>query len=90
MSNIKPRNRKQKYIAFRVKETCEYTHSEIKKLFNYDTEYITMGNPKECGYKNNKNMCELINDIINNSNYDLISVSEDAKSITYHFLGYED
>lgn len=90
MSNIKVKNKQKKYIAFRIKETAEYNHDEIKKVFNYDSEFIVKGHPKECGYRSNKNMCGLINDIINNSNYDLISVSEDAKSITYHFLGYED
>ena len=88
MRSIK--TKEKKYIAFRIKEDAKYTHDEIKKLFGYESSFILKGQPRQCGYSNNGNMVALINEIINKSVYDLISVSEDAKSVTYHFIGYED
>ena len=79
----------------RFKNDTAPSYSELSGMFEYEPKcFDIIPKPKKeedyytryaVGWSPSK-IKMIVDDIINNSNYNLICVSEDANSITYHFI----
>lgn len=83
----------EKYYQLRLNEASAYSYNQIlskygvecdfiKKITKDENEKLTIG--FNVGYEQDLITCFL------NQGYDLISVSEDQKSITFHLVTYVD
>lgn len=79
----------KEYTSMRLRENAKISHRYIKTHFKYDSEIIPEDEDLDVGF-NTEKINKLISEILNYSPFDLISVSEDDKSITYHFVGEYD
>lgn len=87
----KYKNDNKKYIQIRIKENTGFSHEGILSKFNVDCDFLKVtdgSNPIVTIGFNTDLQEKLITDFINQG-YDLISVSEDEKSITFHLI-YEE
>jgi len=91
----KTRRNKKSYQCIRFRENTFTSYSELKELFEYEPQcfnIIPKPETNEDYYKKYEvgwtweNVKAIIDDVINNSAYNLICVSEDVNSITYHFI----
>lgn len=60
-------------------------HEELFEKFGYHSDYVKSDEPLEVWFSTSK-IEKLIEDIINNSEFELLSVSEDNTSLRYHFI----
>lgn len=82
---------KKEYILLTFNSSTIINYDYLGKLFNYTPTKILANNEDTItvGWKQPL-IKQIIDDIINNSNTELISVSEDEKNIRYHFIKYSD
>ena len=82
---IKENSEKRKYRMISFLETTSISHDYLFENFGYHSEFIKSGKSMDIGFSKDK-IQNLIEDIINNSNFDLLCISEDEKSFRYHFI----
>lgn len=82
----KERSITRKYVQIRLKESSAFKRSDILAAYGVDCDFLESDDdsPVLIGF-NVKNHEKLVNAFIN-SGWDLISVSEDEKSISFHFI----
>jgi len=74
------------YQMLSIKDNWQISYDSLAKKFNYTPKFIKKGEYFKIIGWNISSVTNLINDIISNSNYKLISVSEDNDYIRYHFV----
>ena len=78
--------KKHDYQMLSIKSNITIGYSDIAKKFNYTPKFLKKGENFEMKSWDIDIVSRLINDIINNSDYKLISVSEDSDYLRYHFV----
>ena len=80
----------RKYKCLRIKEDSIFQKNNLEEKFEYKgkSKIFDERGQFECRF-NNQKIEMIINDIMNNGGWNLISVSEDDKSISYHFVKVE-
>lgn len=87
MEKIKKSN-KIKYIPLRFSSSSPISYNILKEAFEYEpTCFSNKENVFYIDVSYNK-IIPIIEDILNNSKFELNSVSEDERSVTYHFIKY--
>lgn len=91
----KTRKNTKSYQCMRFKNDTATSYSELKAMFEYEPKCFSLiPQPKAeedyytryaVGWSISR-IKIIVDDIINNSDYNLICVSEDANSMTYHFI----
>lgn len=76
---------KRKYRMISFLESTSVSHDYLFENFGYHSEFIKPEKSMDIGFSKEK-IQNLIEDIINNSEFDLLCVSEDEKSFRYHFI----
>ena len=66
--------------------TVAVTHKALHERFGYHSNYVKPGEPLEVWSDSRDKIEKLIEDIINNSEFELLSVSENGTSLRYHFV----
>lgn len=78
--------KEHKYQMLSVKSNISISYAELAKKFEYTPKVLKKGENFEMKSWEIEKVSNLINDIINNSNYTLVSVSEDSEYLRYHFV----
>jgi len=84
---MKRKSYKKEYILLTFNSNTVIDFNALGSTFGYTAKRINGVDTLEVGWKQAW-IKEVIDDIINNSNSELISVSEDEKNIRYHFIRY--
>lgn len=84
---MKRKSYKKEYILLTFNSNTVIDFNTLGSTFGYSAKRIGSENTLEVGWKQAW-IKEIIDDILNNANVDLISVSEDEKNIRYHFIRY--
>ena len=84
---MKRKSYKKEYILLTFNSNTVIDFNNLSSLFGYEAKRIGSGSTLEVGWKQAW-IKMIIDDILNNSNSELISVSEDEKNIRYHFIRY--
>lgn len=75
----------KRYRMMTLNSDIVVTHEALFEKFGYHSDYVKLDEPLEIWYNKDK-IEKLIEDIINNSEFELLSVSEDNTSFRYHFI----
>ena len=79
----------KRYTNIRIKEDTTFKRDYIENKFRYsNSELFDRDGNFICKFYTN-NIEKLINEIMNKGGWNLISVSEDDKSLCYHFIKEE-
>ncbi len=84
---MKRKSYRKEYILLTFNSNTVIDFNALSSTFGYTAKKIDGRNSLEVGWKQTW-IKEIIDDILNNANVDLISVSEDEKNIRYHFIRY--
>lgn len=77
------------YESIRFAKDTQLSYEGLAKRFEYEphcTDILPIGSKSILVGFSYDNVKIIINDILNYSEFDLISVSEDEKSVCYHFV----
>lgn len=78
--------KKKDYQMLSVKSNMVFTYDDLSKKFNYKPTIFEKSKKLEMEGWNVDTVAKIVNDILNNSNYQLIAVSEDSDYLRYHFV----
>lgn len=78
--------KKHDYQMLSIKSNIVFSYNDIARKFDYEPHFLKKGEDFNMNSWNIELVMKLINDIINYSNYSLISVSEDSDYLRYHFV----
>lgn len=78
--------KKHDYQMLSIKSNIIMNYSDICRKFNYVPKCLEKNENFEMKSWDIEKVSALINDIVNNSDYMLISVSEDSDYLRYHFM----
>lgn len=79
----------KRYTNIRIKEDTTFKRDYIENKFRYsNSELFDKEGNFTCKFYTN-NIEKLVNEIMNKGGWNLISVSEDDKSLCYHFIKEE-
>lgn len=84
---MKRKSYKKEYILLTFNSNTIVDFDSLGETFGYEAKKIDGKNTLEVGWKQMW-IKEIIDDILNNSDAELISISEDEKNIRYHFIRY--
>jgi hypothetical protein len=78
--------KKHDYQMLSIKSNIAISYADLARKFSYEPKFLKRGEDFRMSTWDIELVMNLINDIINNSAYSLISVSEDSDYLRYHFV----
>lgn len=76
----------KKYRMMTLNSDIIIKHENLFEMFGYHSDYVKPDEPLDVLWFDKDKVVKLIEDIINNSEFELLSVSEDNTSLRYHFI----
>lgn len=74
------------YNLLSIKTGVEFDYYEFKEKFGYNPTFFNGKKKFKFESWNSNTISMIIDDILNNTNYSLVSVSEDSEYMRYHFV----